>query len=104
MTGYLLGAYTSSIVAGLVIVFTLQGSSVVGTSTDLLSPGGELTIGLCALSFALVMATGHDTRIRGWRARRKQAHAAKKGGQSPVATPHAGQGLGRSSPSRSVRR
>jgi hypothetical protein len=83
MTGYLLGAYTSSIAAGLVIVFTLQGSSVVGTSTHLLSPGGELAIGLCALSFALVMATGHDTRIRGWRARRKQAHAAKKGGKAP---------------------
>jgi hypothetical protein len=83
MTGYLLGAYTTSIVAGLVIVFTLHGSSAVGASSHLLSPGAELAIGLFALTFALVMATGHDARIRGWRARRKQAHAAKQGAKDP---------------------
>ena len=33
MTGYLLGAYTTSVVAGLGIVFSLHGSSVVKTST-----------------------------------------------------------------------
>ncbi len=70
MTGYLLGAYTTSLVAGLVIVFSLHGSSVAKTSTHLLSPSGDIAIGAIALSVALVMATGHDSRMRGWRERR----------------------------------
>ena len=75
MTGYLLGAYTISLVAGLVIVYSLHGSSVAKTSTHLLSPSGDIAIGAIALSVALVMATGHDSRMRGWRGRHKQAQA-----------------------------
>src|ERR1700734_214083 len=75
MTGYLLGAYTTSLVAGLVIVYSLHGSSVAKTSTHLLSPSGDIAIGAIALSVALVMATGHDSRMRGWRGRHKQAQA-----------------------------
>ena len=58
MTGYLIGAYTTSVVAGLVIVFSLHGSSVVKTSTHLLSPTGEIAIGAIAITVALVMALG----------------------------------------------
>jgi hypothetical protein len=76
MTGYLLGAYTTSVIAGLVIVFSLHGSSVVKTSTHLLSPSGEIAIGAIALTVALAMATGHDSRVRGWREHRKKAHAS----------------------------
>ena len=89
MTGYLLGAYTTSVVAGLVIVFSLHGSSVVKTSTHLLSPSGEIAIGVIALTVALVMATGHDSRVRAWRERRKKAHASNDGA---LVDAHVGQG------------
>jgi Sap, sulfolipid-1-addressing protein len=86
MTGYLLGAYTTSVVSGLVIVFSLHGSSVVKTSTHLLSPSGEIVIGAIALLVALVMATGHDSRVRGWRERRKKAHAGNGQTTDPWST------------------
>ncbi len=38
MVGYLLGAYTTSITLGLVIVFTLQGASTESTSKHTISP------------------------------------------------------------------
>jgi hypothetical protein len=75
LTGYLLGAYTTSVVAGLVIVFSLHGSGAARTSTHLLSPSREIAIGAIALSLAFVMATGHDNRVRSWRERRKKVHA-----------------------------
>ena len=40
MAGYLLGAYTTSITLGLVIVFTLQGSGSESTSKHTISPAG----------------------------------------------------------------
>jgi Sap, sulfolipid-1-addressing protein len=86
MTGYLLGAYTTSVVSGLVIVFSLHGSSVVKTSTHLLSPSGEIVIGAIALLVALVMATEHDSRVRGWRERRKKAHAGNGQTTDPWST------------------
>ena len=51
MLGYLLGAYTSSIVSGLVIVYSLHGSSVVKNSNKLLSPTGDIAVGAVALAF-----------------------------------------------------
>jgi hypothetical protein len=86
MAGYLLGAYTTSVVSGLVIVFSLHGSSVVGTSTHLLSPSGEIAIGAIALFVALVMATGHETRVKRWRERRTKAHAGKAQATGPWST------------------
>lgn len=92
MLGYLLGAYTSSIVAGLVIVFSLHGSSAARTSTHLLSPAGDIAVGLTALAVALVLATGHETRVHSWRERRKQARAAKKPSTEPWQTRMLGKG------------
>ncbi len=86
MLGYLLGAYTSSIAAGLIIVFSLHGSSVVRTSTHVLSPGGEIAVGAIALTVAFMLATGRDARFRTWRARRKQAHTADKPAKEPWQT------------------
>jgi energy-converting hydrogenase Eha subunit C len=82
MMGYLLGAYTTSIAAGLVIVFSLHGSSAVKTSTHLLSPGAKIAVGAAALLVAFVLATGRDARLRSWRQRRKKAHAVD--GQAKV--------------------
>ncbi len=86
MLGYLLGAYTSSIAAGLIIVFALHGSSAVRTSTHVLSPAEEIAVGAAALSIAFVLATGRDGRFQTWRERRKKAHSANKPAKDPWQT------------------
>lgn len=85
MLGYLLGAYTTSIVAGLAIVFLLHGSSAVGASTHLLSPGGQIAIGVIALLAALRFATKRDA-LRKWYQRRRQAKESKKPASKPWQT------------------
>jgi hypothetical protein len=64
MLGYLLAAYTASIAAGLVIVFSLHGSTAVRTSKHTLSPGEDIAVGT---TIALVLATGGDAPLRRWR-------------------------------------
>jgi hypothetical protein len=86
MTGYLLGAYTTSVAAGLVIVLSLRGSSAVKASTHLLSPGAKIAVGAAALLVALVLATGRDARLQSWRQRRKQAHAVDEQAKAPWPT------------------
>ncbi len=83
MLGYLLGAYASSIASGLAIVFSLHGSSAVTGSGRLLSPSGDIAVGLLVLAVAITMATGRDAVLRRWRARRKEARA----GSSPAKRP-----------------
>jgi len=73
MLGYLLGAYTTSIVFGLAFVFSLHGSSAVGTSKHTLSPGEDVVAGVVAVTIAMVVATGHDASLRRWRAQRREA-------------------------------
>jgi hypothetical protein len=83
MLGYLLGAYTSSIAAGLAIVFSLHGTGVARTSTHVLSPGGQVVLGAIALSVALLLATGRDAKLRSWHKRRKQAKAVDQPAKAP---------------------
>jgi hypothetical protein len=64
MLGYLLGAYTTSIIAGLAIVFALHRSGVVTTSKRTISPGEDLAIGGLALAAAVVLITGADLALR----------------------------------------
>lgn len=71
--GYLLGAYTTSITLGLVIVFSLEGSSAVSTSKNTISPAQDIAIGLVLLLVALVLGTGRDTPLRERRQGRRQA-------------------------------
>jgi hypothetical protein len=78
MLGYLLGAYTTSISLGLVIVFSLSGSSAVDTARNTLSPGEDIVLGLLALLVAFVLGTGRDEPVRQRRQRRKEA---KGGGE-----------------------
>ena len=79
MLGYLLGAYTTSISLGLVIVFSLSGSGAVNTARNTLSPGEDIVLGLLALLVAFVLGTGRDEPVRQRRQRRKEA----KGGGEP---------------------
>lgn len=83
MLGYLLGAYTTSIVSGVAIVYTLHGSGAVRTSSRLLSPSGDIVVGAVALSIAFVLATGRDARLRSWKEHRKAAHASDGQSKEP---------------------
>jgi Sap, sulfolipid-1-addressing protein len=60
MVGYLLGAYTTSITLGLVIVFTLPNSSATSTAKHTISPVEDIVVGLLAILIAFVLATGRD--------------------------------------------
>lgn len=76
MLGYLLGAYTTSIGLGLLIVFSLNGSAGVSTAKDTLGPAEDIVIGLLALLVAFVLGTGRDAPLRERRQRRREAKAA----------------------------
>lgn len=58
--GYLLGAYTTSIALGLLIVFKLQGSSVVDTAENTLSPAASIGLGLAVLGATAWEARRHQ--------------------------------------------
>jgi hypothetical protein len=76
MLGYLLGAYTTSISLGLLIVFSLHGSESVSTAKHTLSPAEDIVVGLLALLIAFVLGSGRDARLQERRQRRKEAKAA----------------------------
>lgn len=82
MLGYLLGAYTTSISLGLVIVFSLSGSSAVNTARNTLSPGEDIVLGALAVLVALVVGTGRDQPLRQRRQRRKEARGGGRPKQS----------------------
>ena len=75
--GYLLGAMFTSITLGLVIVFSLQGSSATSTTQNTLSPVADLALGSIALVLALVLGTGHAAQLRERRRERKPAKPDK---------------------------
>jgi hypothetical protein len=72
MLGYLLGAYTTSITLGLLIVFSLHGSASVSTAHTL-GPAEDIVVGLVALLVAYVLGSGRDARLQERRRRRKEA-------------------------------
>ena len=78
MLGYLLGAYTSSIVSGLVIVYSVHGSSLVKNANNLLSPTGDIALGAVALAGAFILATERDASLRRRRERRKAAKTSAR--------------------------
>jgi hypothetical protein len=83
MLGYLLGAYTSSIISGLVIVYSLHGSSVVNNSNNLLSPAGDIALGAVALAGGFILATERDASLRRRHALRKAAKSSARPKKSP---------------------
>jgi len=78
MVGYLLGAYTTSITLGLVIVFTLQGSSTESTSKHTISPLEDIVVGLLAVLIAFVLGTGRDQPFQERRRQKKDAKLKAK--------------------------
>jgi ABC-type multidrug transport system fused ATPase/permease subunit len=71
LVGYLLGAMLTSITLGLVIVFSLEGSSAVSTTQNTLSPAADLALGAIALIIAFVLGTGRSKRFTERRRERK---------------------------------
>ena len=78
MAGYLLGAYMTSITLGLVIVFTLQGSSTENTSKHTISPVEDIVVGLLAVAIAFVLGTGRDQPVQERRRAKKDAKLKAK--------------------------
>src|ERR1700757_1642471 len=58
MLGYLLGALMTSITLGIVIVYSLEGTSTVSTTENPLSPAATMALGAIALVAALVLGSG----------------------------------------------
>jgi Sap, sulfolipid-1-addressing protein len=73
MVGYLLGAYTTSITLGLVIVFSLSSSSATSTAKHTISPVEDIAVGLLAMAIAFVLATGRDQPFQERRRVKKDA-------------------------------
>lgn len=84
MFGYLLGAYLTSISLGLLIVFTLHGTSSAETARHTLSPVEDLVVGLIALLVGYVLLSGRGEQLR---ERRQQRKAAKQTGPAKESLP-----------------
>ena len=78
MLGYVLGAYTTSITLGLVIVFSLHGSSTESTSKHTISPAEDIVIGLLLLLIAWILRTGRDQPLQERRRVKKEAKLQAK--------------------------
>jgi cytochrome c biogenesis protein CcdA len=77
LTGYLAGAMVTSITLGLVLVFTLNGSSSSSTSKHTVNPILNLALGALILLAAFVVGTGRDKRRRARSARKREENKDK---------------------------
>lgn len=87
MLGYLLGAYMTSITLGLIIVFSLHNSEVVGDSQRTLGPGADIILGLLLLVISYVLFSDRDARLQERRRRRKEAKEAKQAAGAKLSWP-----------------
>jgi hypothetical protein len=78
MLGYWLGAMLMSLTLGLIIVFALEGSSVVSTTKNTVSPAANLALAVLMWILAGVLATGGGKRVEEGRRRRKEKRQADK--------------------------
>jgi hypothetical protein len=78
MAGYLLGAYTTSITLGLVLVFTLPNSSTTSTAKNTVSPVEDIVVALLLMTIAFVLQTGRDAGFRDRRQVKKDAKQKAK--------------------------
>jgi hypothetical protein len=73
LLGYLLGALTTSITLGLVIVFTLEDSSAVSSAQNTVNPAVDIAVGAIALLASFVLRSDRISKRR----ERKAAEAPK---------------------------
>ena len=55
MAGYLLGAYTTSITSGILVVYALNHSHVTSTAKHTISPAEDIAVGVLCLVMAYVL-------------------------------------------------
>jgi hypothetical protein len=85
MLGYLLGAMMTSVTLGVVIVFSLNDTSVVNDTQNTINPGLDIALGAVALVVARVLVPG-------------RTHRARRRPEKPKATPRWQTKLSKSSP------
>lgn len=73
MFGYLLGAYTTSVTLGLLIVFSLHGSSTESTAKNTVSPVEDIAVGLLVLAAALLLKRRNTPSSQARRQEKKEA-------------------------------
>src|ERR1700710_763073 len=73
VTGYLLGAYVTSIGLGMAIVFSFHQSSGVESSKKTLSPIEDLVFGAILVLVGWALLTGRVAQLKERRKRRKEA-------------------------------
>jgi Sap, sulfolipid-1-addressing protein len=78
MFGYLLGAYLTSITVGLLIVFTLSGTSTTSGGEHNVGPIEDIAVGLLALTVAFILKTGRDRPFEERRRAKKEAKLEAK--------------------------
>jgi hypothetical protein len=82
MLGYLLGAHTTGVAAGLPVVYPLAGSGAAITSNDTASPAEDLAIGALALTISLVLVAGRDPPLTRWRTRHRRRRNSQRARRS----------------------
>src|SRR6476659_2349402 len=83
MFGYLLGAYTTSMTLGMLIVFSLGDSAAVSTTKSTISPAQNLVFGALLLLVAGALGSGRDEGVRKRRAERKAKKAPDEEEKTP---------------------
>jgi hypothetical protein len=78
MLGYWAGAMLMSVTLGLIIVFALEGSSVVRTTKNTVGPASNFALAVLMWILAVVLATGGGKRVEEGRRRRKAKRQADK--------------------------
>jgi Sap, sulfolipid-1-addressing protein len=73
MFGYLLGAYMTALTVGLLLVFSLHGSSFASSSKHAISPLEDIVLGVAAVTTAWILRTGRDQPFQARRRAKKEA-------------------------------
>lgn len=84
MLGYLLGAYTTSITVGMLIVFSLHDTASAETTQSTLGPWQDIVLGVLALLVAYALGGSRTEGLRERRQRRKEQKAKEKGDQQSL--------------------
>ena len=101
MIGYLLGAYMTSITLGLLIVFTLHGSSTESTSRHTVSPAEDIVVGLLVLTIAFILRTARAVPSQWPRCGRRHRRRVRSSAAGHPGDARAARAAGRAHSSRS---